>query len=345
MNIRNLTIEELEHELVSLNEEKYRTKQLFKWLHENIIVDIDEATNISKDLRAKLSSLYDFTLPTIYNEYASKIDDTKKYLILLADGNIIESVLMKYSFGYSICVSSQVGCNMGCRFCASTVGGMKRNLETYEMLSQIYLIEKKNDIRISNIVIMGSGEPLQNFDNVVKFIKIINCEYGQNIGMRNITISTCGIVQGINQLMEVNIPINLALSLHAPNDEIRKKIMPIANKYKLSDVMNAIKNYFIKTNRRITFEYCLIKDVNDGIKNANLLVKLFKDSFNDRSVDFNVNLIPVNEVKESNFKRPNVEDINAFKNILQNNNISVTVRRELGKDISGSCGQLRASVK
>lgn len=345
MNIRNLTIEELEHELVSLNKEKYRTKQLFKWLHENIILDIDEATNISKDLRAKLSSLYDFTLPTIYNEYASKIDDTKKYLILLADGNIIESVLMKYSFGYSICVSSQVGCNMGCRFCASTVGGMKRNLETYEMLSQIYLIEKKNDIRISNIVIMGSGEPLQNFDNVVKFIKIINCEYGQNIGMRNITISTCGIVPGINQLMEVNIPINLALSLHAPNDEIRKKIMPIANKYKLSDVMNAIKNYFIKTNRRITFEYCLIKDVNDGIKNANLLVKLFKDSFNDRSVDFNVNLIPVNEVKESNFKRPDVEDINAFKNILQNNNISVTVRRELGKDISGSCGQLRASVK
>lgn len=345
MNIRNLTIEELEQNLINLGEEKYRAKQLFKWLHQNIITDINDATNISKELRSKLLDSYDFTLPTIYKEYISKMDETKKYLILLHDGNIIESVLMKYSYGYSICVSSQVGCNMACKFCASTIGGLIRNLETYELLSQIYLIEKLNNIKISNIVVMGSGEPLLNFDNVISFIKIINCEYGQNIGMRNITISTCGIIPGIQKLMDLDLPINLALSLHAPNDDIRMKIMPIAKKYKLNDILKVIEQYFLKTNRRITFEYCLIKSINDGVFNANELIKLFSDSFNGKRVDFNVNLIPVNEVKESKFKRPAINDINVFKNTLTNHNISVTIRRELGKDISGSCGQLRASVK
>lgn len=345
MNIRNFTIEELENELVSIGYEKYRGKQLFTWLHKNVIDGIDEATNLSKNMRQTIVENYDFSLPSIYKEYKSKIDDTKKYLILLNDNDIIESVLMKYNFGYSICISSQVGCNMGCKFCASTIGGMKRNLETYELLSQIYLIQKHNNIKVSNIVIMGSGEPLLNYENIIKFLRIINDENGQNIGMRNITLSTCGIVPSIEKLMKENLPINLALSLHAPNDSIRKMIMPIADKYKLSDVLKSIVNYFEKTNRRITFEYCLIKDLNDGEKNANELVRLFKNSFNHTHVDFNINLIPVNEVKENNFKRPNHDEILNFKNILESNNISVTIRRELGKDISGSCGQLRASVK
>ena len=343
MNIRNLTIKELEEELSCLYLEKYRSKQLFTWLHRNVILDIDEATNLSKFIRQLLSNKYDFSLPKIYKEFKSNIDETKKYLIKLYDDNIIESVLMKYKFGYSICISSQVGCNMGCKFCASTVGGLKRNLEVYELLAQIYLIQKANDIKVSNIVIMGSGEPLLNFDNIIRFIRIINDENGQNISMRNITLSTCGIVNNIEKLMNENLPINLALSLHAPNDIIRKEIMPIASKYKLTDVLNAIENYFNKTKRRITFEYCLIKGKNDGKTNAQRLVQLFNNFFHNH-IDFNVNLIPVNEVKESSYKRPTKNDINEFKNILEKNNIAVTIRRELGKDISGSCGQLRASV-
>ena len=342
MNIRNYTIKELETILSDFELEKYRTKQLFIWLHKNVIGDIDKATNLSKRLRNTLKEKYDFSLPKIYKEYKSKIDDTKKYLILLNDGNIIESVLMKYSFGYSICISSQVGCNMGCSFCASTIGGMKRNLETYELLAQIYLIQQINNVKVSNIVIMGSGEPLLNFDNIVKFLNIINDENGQNIGMRNITLSTCGIVPKIEELKKLELPINLALSLHAPNDEIRKKIMPIANKYKLKDIFYAIEKYFECTNRRVTFEYCLIKDINDGKNNALELVKLLKNSF-DSHVDYNVNLIPVNVVKENNYKRPSNDDIMEFKNVLDAHNIITTIRRELGKDISGSCGQLRAS--
>ena len=345
MNIRNFTIEELEKELINIGYEKYRGKQLFTWLHKNVINSIDEATNLSKDMRQCLIKKYDFSLPSIYKEYKSKLDDTKKYLILLNDNDIIESVLMKYNFGYSICISSQVGCNMGCKFCASTIGGMKRNLEVYELLSQIYLIQKHNNIKVSNIVIMGSGEPLFNYDNIISFLKIINDENGQNIGMRNITLSTCGIVPNIERLMDENFPINLALSLHAPNDDLRKKIMPIANKYRLSDILKSIERYFIKTNRRITFEYCLIKDINDSDKNAYDLIQLFKENFNHTHVDFNINLIPVNEVKENSFKRPDNTAILNFKNILEKNNVSVTIRRELGKDISGSCGQLRASVK
>lgn len=345
MNIRNFTINELEEIFVSLGEEKYRAKQLFKWLHDNIIFSISEASNVSKELKLKLLNSYSFELPIIYKELISRLDETKKYLIKLYDGNVIESVLMKYKFGYSICISSQVGCNMGCKFCASTIGGMKRNLETFELLSQVYLIAKYNNIKITNIVIMGSGEPLLNFDNIIKFVEIINSPYGQNIGIRNITLSTCGIVPLIKKLTSLDLKINLAISLHAPNDEIRKKIMPIANTYNLKDIMNSVKDYFIKSNRKITFEYCLIKNVNDGIKNANELIKLFNNCFKNNLIYYNVNLIPVNEIKESEFKRPSVNEINLFKNILLKNNISVTVRRELGKDISGSCGQLRASVR
>lgn len=344
-NIRDFTIEELEKVIDDFKVPKYRSKQLFDWLHSKMVSSFDEMSNIGNDLKNKIIKNFDIDFPTIYKEYVSKLDDTKKYLILLDDGNIIETVLMKYKYGYSICISSQVGCNMGCKFCASTVGGLKRNLEVYELLAQVYLISKNNNIKISHVVVMGSGEPLNNFDNLVRFINIITDENGQNISKRNITVSTCGIVENLNKLAACNLSITLALSLHAPNDDIRKKIMPIANKYNLSDVMEAMANYYIKTNRRITFEYSLIKNVNDGIDNAKKLCELFESSFKNKHIDFNVNLIPVNKIIESNFDKPNDIGINGFKKVLENNNISVTVRRELGKDISGSCGQLRASVK
>ena len=345
MNIRDLTIEELSDLMKDLSEQSYRSNQLFDWLHNKMVLSFDEISNVSKDLKDRIRDKLDIGFPTIYKEYISKIDDTKKYLILLNDGNIIESVLMKYKYGYSLCISSQVGCNMGCKFCASTIGGLKRNLEVHEMLAQVYLISRHNDIKISHIVVMGSGEPLNNFENLVKFLDIINCDKGQNISERNITVSTCGIIDKIKKLADLDRSITLALSLHAPSDEIRKDIMPIANKYSLNDTIDAMSYYFEKTNRRITFEYSLIENVNDGADNANKLVKLFKDRFKNKHIDFNVNLIPVNVVKENNYKRPNIDRVNTFKEILEINNVAVTLRRELGKDISGSCGQLRASVK
>lgn len=345
MNIRDLTIEELTLEIEKLSEAKYRANQLFTWLHEKMVLSLDEASNISKSLKTKLEEKYDISFPSIYKEYISKIDDTKKYLILLNDGNIIESVLMKYKYGYSLCISSQVGCNMGCKFCASTITGLKRNLNSFEMLSQVYLISRHNDIKISHIVVMGSGEPLNNFENLIKFLDIINDSAGQNISERNITISTCGIVDKIEKLSDMKRSLTLALSLHAPDDDIRKKIMPIANKYTIEETINAMALYFEKTNRRITFEYSLIKDVNDSEDSAKKLCKLFNKVFNRRHIDYNVNLIPVNAVKENDFESPNMSRVNRFKAVLENNNIAVTIRRELGKDISGSCGQLRASVQ
>ena len=345
MNIRDLTIEELSDLMKDLSEQSYRSNQLFDWLHNKMVLSFDEISNVSKDLKDRIRDKLDIGFPTIYKEYISKIDDTKKYLILLNDGNIIESVLMKYKYGYSLCISSQVGCNMGCKFCASTIGGLKRNLEVHEMLAQVYLISRHNDIKISHIVVMGSGEPLNNFENLIKFLDIINCDKGQNISERNITVSTCGIIDKIKKLADLDRSITLALSLHAPSDEIRKDIMPVANKYSLNDTIDAMSYYFEKTNRRITFEYSLIENVNDGADNANKLVKLFKDRFKNKHIDFNVNLIPVNVVKENDYKRPDVDRVNTFKKILEINNVAVTLRRELGKDISGSCGQLRASVK
>ena len=345
MNIRNLKFDELESEVIRLGFEKFRAKQIFEWLHKHFVIDFDKASNIGTELKSKLYQSFDFSVPTIYKEFVSKIDGTKKYLISLNDNYVIESVLMKYKYGYSVCISSEVGCDMGCKFCASTIGGLKRNLEPYELLSQVYLIEKHNNINISNIVIMGSGEPLANLNNILKFLNIINDKNGKNISMRNITLSTCGIVESINRLSDYKLPITLALSLHAPNNEIRKEIMPIANKYDLKDVMEAMANYFIITNRRITFEYSLIDGLNNSDDNANELVDLFHNSFKNKHIDFNVNLIPVNTIKESNFVKPDNDKVNSFKRILENNNINVTIRRELGKDISGSCGQLRASVK
>lgn len=343
MNIRDLTIEEMNDYILNTSEKKYRSTQIFEWLHKHMISDIDDASNISKTLRDKIKKDFDTNMPEISKEYISKYDDTKKYLIKLYDGSIIESVLMKYKYGYSICVSSEVGCNMGCKFCASTLLGLKRNLEIYEMLGEVYLIEKHNGIKVSNVVIMGIGEPLQNFDNIIKFINILNDEHGHNISMRNVTISTCGIVDKIYELADLNLPITLALSLHAPSQLQREKIMPIAKKYDIRDVMDAMAYYFEKTNRRITFEYSLIKDINSSAEDAKALTRLFEKSFKGRHIDYNVNLIPVNEIKEKDYRPPVRDEIERFKNILCEAGVNALIRRELGKDISGSCGQLRMS--
>ena len=344
MNIRNLTIDELKEKMVSLGEKPYRANQIYAWLHSKMLDDIHKSSNINKQILEKLENNFDLDYPTIEREYISKLDETKKYLIRLKDSCLIEAVLMKYKYGYTVCVSSQVGCDMGCTFCASTIGGMKRNLEAYEILAEIYLISKKNNLKITNVVVMGSGEPLLNFDNLLKFMEILNSKDGQNISLRNITISTCGIVPNIYKLAELELPLTLALSLHAPNDKIRNTIMPVSRQYSLDKVMKAMADYFVKTNRRITFEYALIDGVNSSLSNATELIKLFEKSFKGRHIDFNVNLIPVNAVKENEYVPPKKDDINMFKDALIKAGIDVTIRRELGKDISGSCGQLRARV-
>lgn len=339
MHLLDLNKKELAIYLENIGEKSFRAKQIFLWLHKEN-KSVDEMSNISIDLRNRLKEDYDVKSPIIYKVYKSKIDETRKYLIKLTDDNIIESVLMKYKYGYTACISSQVGCDMKCAFCASTINGAKRNLYVNELLYQIYLMENEANIRISNIVIMGSGEPLINYDNVIKFFNIINDEDGKNISLRNITLSTCGIVDRIYDLMELNTPITLALSLHASNNDLRSKIMPINKKYNISIVLNAMRDYYKKTKRKITFEYCMIKDINDSLDNASELYDLLKDNLHN--VDFNINLIPLNNVEENEFKRPSDKSVKNFYDYLINKHINVTVRRELGKDINGACGQLRA---
>ena len=339
MHLLDLNKKELSNYLENIGEKSFRSKQIFLWLHKEN-KSVDEMSNISIDLRNRLKSDYEVKSPIIYKVYKSKIDETRKYLIKLTDDNIIESVLMKYKYGYTACISSQVGCDMKCAFCASTINGSKRNLYVNELLYQIYLIEEEAKVRISNIVIMGSGEPLINFDNVIKFFNIINDEDGKNISLRNITISTCGIVDRIYDLMELNTPITLALSLHASNNDLRSKIMPINKKYNFDMVLKAMGDYYKKTKRKITFEYCMIKDINDSIDNASELYCLLKDNLHN--VDFNINLIPLNNVEENEFERPSKKSVKNFYDYLINKHINVTIRRELGKDINGACGQLRA---
>ena len=342
-NIRDLTIEELKKYLTLSGEKDYRALQIFEWFHKHMIDDIECASNLGKELKKNIKDNFDTAFPSIKSEYISKIDDTKKYLIRLSDGLLIESVLMKYKYGYTVCVSSEVGCNMGCKFCASTIGGLKRNLSPFEMLSEVYLISKKNGIKISNVVIMGIGEPLKNYDNVIRFIKLLNDPHGQNISMRNVSLSTCGIVENIYKLASENLPITLALSLHATTQEQREKLMPVAKMYDIESVMEAMAYYFEKTNKRITFEYSLIDGINSSSEDAHELIELFRKSFKNRHIDFNVNLIAINEIKERSYTAPDRKKIETFMNILKNSGVSVMLRRELGKDISGSCGQLRMS--
>ena len=337
IDIKSLNYDELADYIVSIGEKKFRAAQLYSWMHEKLACSYDEMTNISDKLKKVLkeNTLYTCLEPVRVQE--SQIDGTKKYLFRLYDGNLIESVFMRYHHGNSVCISSQVGCKMGCRFCASTLNGCVRNLEPSEMLDQIYRIQSLTGERVSNVVIMGSGEPMDNYDNVVKFLGLINSDKGLNISQRNITVSTCGLVPRIKQLAELKLQITLAISLHAPNDTVRKELMPIANKYHIQDVLAACKKYFEVTGRRVTFEYSLVAGVNDNEDEARQLAALLN------GFPCHVNLIPVNPIKERNYVQSGQVQIEKFKKLLEKSAIHVTIRREMGRDIDGACGQLRKS--
>ena len=335
IDIKALNYDELADYIVSIGEKKFRAAQLYSWMHEKLACSYDEMTNISDKLKKVLNenTLYTCLEPVRVQE--SQIDGTKKYLFRLYDGNLIESVFMRYHHGNSVCISSQVGCKMGCRFCASTLNGCVRNLEPSEMLDQIYRIQSLTGERVSNIVIMGSGEPMDNYDNVVKFLGLINSDKGLNISQRNITVSTCGLVPRIKQLAELKLQITLAISLHAPNDELRKTMMPIAYTYSIEQIMDACRYYLSQTARRISFEYSLVKGVNDSSECARQLIKLV------HGMNCHINLIPVNPIKERDYEQSEKNSIHNFKEILEKAGVNVTIRREMGRDIDGACGQLR----
>lgn len=335
IDIKSLNYDELADYIVSIGEKKFRAAQLYSWMHEKLACSYDEMTNISDKLKIVLkeNTLYTCLEPVRVQE--SQIDGTKKYLFRLYDGNLIESVFMRYHHGNSVCISSQVGCKMGCRFCASTLNGCVRNLEPSEMLDQIYRIQSLTGERVSNVVIMGSGEPMDNYDNVVKFLGLINSDKGLNISQRNITVSTCGLVPRIKQLAELKLQITLAISLHAPNDELRKTMMPIAYTYSIEQIMDACRYYLLQTARRISFEYSLVKGVNDSPECAKQLIKLV------HGMNCHINLIPVNPIKERDYEQSEKNSIHNFKEILEKAGVNVTIRREMGRDIDGACGQLR----
>ncbi len=334
IDLKDLEYGELCDFLTGLGEAKFRAKQIFSWLSKGV-VSFDEMTDISKELREKLEKSAHISRLEIEKKLVSKIDKTTKYLFCLEDGNCIESVVMYYKHGVTICVSSQIGCRMGCRFCASTIGGRVRNLTSGEILNQIIFAEKDLGERISNIVIMGIGEPLDNFSNVIKFLHNANNPNGLNIGYRHISLSTCGVVPKIYELAEQNLPITLSISLHAPDDSIRDSIMPINHKYKIEELIKACKEYLKRTKRRISFEYALISGVNDTAENADELSRLLSGML------CHVNIIPVNSIKEREYVSGDKENIRKFCERLLKNGINATVRRELGRDINASCGQLR----
>ncbi len=334
-DISSLSLQELCGWVSEKGLARYRANQIFEWLHKSGVCDFDEMSNISKDIRSALSKEFFISSCKIEDKFVSTVDATVKYLFRLTDGEYIESVIMKYKYGYTICVSSQVGCKMGCRFCASTLAGYKRNLTAGEIEAQLHAAEKDLDIRISHIVLMGIGEPLDNFTNVIRFIENVNSDKGLNISARNITLSTCGIVPKIKELMKLNSQITLTISLHAPNDEIRNRIMPVNHKWGVRELISICKEYAKHTSRRVSFEYTLIKDVNDSDACAAELSRLLK------GVLCHVNLIPVNNVEERKNIRSSDKAVNNFLHILQKNGINATIRRTLGSDINASCGQLR----
>lgn len=335
IDIKSLNMEELEQEILRLGEKKFRAKQLYEWMHVRLARGFHEMTNLSIELREKCGERYTYTSLRAVQVQESAIDGTKKFLFELADGNVVESVWMKYKFGNSVCISSQVGCRMGCRFCASTLDGLERNLTASEMLDQIYEITRLTGERVSHVVVMGTGEPMDNYENLLKFIALLTDENGLHISQRNLTVSTCGIVPGMRQLAEEKLQITLALSLHAATDEKRRKLMPIANQYSLKELMETCRYYFQQTGRRITFEYSLVSGVNDTSEDAEQLIALV------RPLNCHVNLIPVNPIEERDYVESGKREVQAFKNKLEKNKIHVTVRREMGRDIDGACGQLR----
>ncbi len=338
IDIRSMNIPEITDYLVSLGEPKFRALQLFKWLQKGVPT-FDGMTNIPKSLITKLDDNCYIADVKIVKKLRSKLDGTVKYLYELHDGEMVESVLMKYKHGYSVCISTQVGCRMGCKFCASGLEGLKRSLTPSEMLAQVRKAEIDNGIRVSNIVMMGMGEPLDNYDNSVKFLRLVSDENGMNIGLRHISLSTSGVVTGINKLKDEHLPITLSISLHAPNDAIRNKTMPVNKKWNVEQLLKACKEYSEATGRRISFEYAVIDGVNDSRENALELSKRLKGML------CHLNLIPANPVAENNFRSPDRHRVNAFCEYMNKLGINTTVRRTLGSDINASCGQLRRREK
>ena len=335
IDIKSMNLTELTAYVTKSGEKPFRAKQLYQWMHQKLSPSIDEMSNLSNAFKEKLKNNCTYTALHQVDVQISKQDGTRKYLFQLEDGNVIESVLMRYKFGNSVCISSQVGCRMGCRFCASTLDGLVRGLKPSEMLDQIYRIERDIGERVSNVVVMGTGEPLDNYENLLKFIELLTDENGLNISQRNLTVSTCGLVPKIRQLADEKLQMTLAISLHASSQEKRKQLMPVANKYQITEVLDACRYYFKQTKRRITFEYSLVAGVNDTKEDASALAELVSD------INCHVNLIPVNPIKERNFSQPNENAVAAFKNELEKYGINVTIRREMGRDIDGACGQLR----
>ena len=334
-DILSLSKEELEEKILAMGEKKFRAGQIYDWLHINKVEEFSKMTNLSAQLREKLDDIFWINSLKIQKRLVSDIDNTVKYLYGLSDGEKVETVLMEYKHGNSICISTQVGCKMGCKFCASTKAGFVRNLEPSEMLLQIYESERDSGRKINHVVLMGIGEPLDNFDNVVKFLRLVSSDNGLNIGMRHITLSTCGIVPKIYELAKLHLGITLSVSLHAPNDEIRQRTMPIARKYSIEELLKACSDYFKTTGRRVTFEYSMISGVNDSDENARELAKRLEGT------QSHVNLIPVNTVEGTGYLKSNIKRQQAFINILAAKNIGATVRRTLGSDINASCGQLK----
>lgn len=339
INIKGLFPDEMENLFIEMGFKKYRAEQVINWIYGRRVDDFQQMTNLPQEMRDILDERAYVGRIEIIGKKVSEIDGTEKHLYLLEDSNIIESVLIRQSYGNSICVSSQVGCRMGCRFCASTIDGLVRNLKAWEMLDQILKMKNVlNSCPVTHVVIMGSGEPLENYDEVVKFIKLVNMPEILNISYRRITLSTCGLLPAIIKLAKEDLPITLSVSLHAPNDEIRNNIMPINKKYPIDLLIRTCKEYFKITGRRVTFEYAIIKDVNNSKENARELSNLLK------GFTCHVNIIPVNIVQERKFTKPSTENILEFKEILESNGINATVRKEKGSDIEGACGQLRYKI-
>ena len=335
IDIKSLNIDELTIELNKFDFPDFKARQVFSWLHKKGVMKFEEMTDVSKKHREILENNFEINNCLIERKSVSEIDSTVKYLFRLNDGEFIESVLMKYKYGYSLCVSSQVGCRMGCKFCASTVNGVVRNLTASEILSQIHSAQNDENVRVSHIVLMGMGEPLDNYDNVIRFLDLVGCEDGLNLSMRNISLSTCGIVPKIYDLMKKKYQITLSVSLHSPFDDLRSQIMPVNRKYNLDELMKVCREYCKYTSRRISFEYSMINGVNDTDECASQLSKLLKGML------CHVNLIPINNVRENNYEKSNRQRIERFKMLLEKSGLNVTVRRSLGSDIEASCGQLR----
>lgn len=333
--IKSMNLKELTEFVVRLGEKPFRAKQLYQWMHQKLSASFDEMTNLSVSFRETLKQTSTYTVLKRADVQISNVDGTRKYLFLLEDGNVVESVLMRYKYGNSVCISSQAGCRMGCRFCASAIGGLKRNLLPSEMLEQIYRIQTDTKERVSNVVVMGTGEPLDNYDNLLKFIELITNEEGLNISQRNLTVSTCGIVPNIRKLAEEKLQITLALSLHASSQKKRKELMPVAAKYDIYEVIGACQYYFEQTGRRITFEYSLAEGINDTEEDAKALAELVS------GINCHVNLIPINPVKEREFVGSSQAAAKTFRQKLEANRINATIRRETGRDIDAACGQLR----